>query len=371
MSFPYFELILIGFSVGTFLYLFELAWIWGGLAKFNSNFNPDYDTSVSLIIAARDEEKNLKENLKLWLGQNHNSFEVIVVNDCSYDDTGYLLTEYQRKYQHLQSIELCESKVFKGGKKHALFLGIKGAQFERIIFTDADCKPASKDWLALMNAQFTNQKKIVLGMGDYEKKKGFLNYLIRMDTLQIAIQYLGMAARGFPYMGVGRNLAYKKDLFFENRGFKKHIDLKWGDDDLFINQVSRGGNTTICAITEAQTISEPKMSFRDWFVQKRRHMSTAGRYRFATKMLVSIKPLRIALYYSTLIAGFFISGLNNSFLISAFIIYLLHVLIFVRLKNKIGKVNYFYVFPFVEITLFVVNILIYLSIWIRKPKSWN
>ena len=365
------EIILIGFIIGILLYVFELAWIWGGLFGFKSNLNPDYDTPISLIIAARDEEKNLKDNLELWLGQNHNSFEVIVVNDCSYDETSFLLTEYQRKYQHLQTIELCESNVFKGGKKHALFLGIKGAQFERIVFTDADCKPASKDWLALMNAQFTDQHKIVLGMGAYEKKKGFLNFFIQSDTLQIAIQYLGMAARGYPYMGVGRNLAYKKNLFFENGGFKKHIDLKWGDDDLFINQVARGKNTTICAIPEAQTISEPKTNFNDWIVQKRRHMSTAGRYRFGTKLLLFLKPFRIIIYYSMLIAGLFNSDLFFSFLISASVIYLAHILFFVGLKSKIGKVNYFYVFPLVEITLFVINILIYLSVWMRKPKSWN
>jgi len=368
---PFIEIILIGFSIGALLYLFELVWIWGGLLRFKSNLTPDYDTPVSLIIAARDEEENLKKNLELWLGQNHNSFEVIVVNDCSYDETTYLLTDFQRKYQHLQVIELCESSVFKGGKKHALFLGIKGAQFQRILFTDADCKPASKEWLALMNAQFSDQKSIVLGIGAYEENKGLVNFLIRMDTLQIAIQYMGMAARGYPYMGVGRNLAYKKKLFFENGGFKKHIDLKWGDDDLFINQVARGKNTTICSIPEAQTISEPKKKFRDWFIQKRRHMSTAGRYRFGTKMLISLKSFRMIVYYAMLIAGLFIPDLFYSFLISASVLYLAQVLIFVGLKNKIGKVNCFYVFPFVEITLFVVNILIYLSIWIKKPKSWS
>jgi glycosyltransferase involved in cell wall biosynthesis len=368
---PYTEIILIGFIIGALLYLFELIWIWGGLARFNSKPDPDYNTPVSLVIAARDEEKNLKKNLELWLGQNHNSFEVIVINDCSYDDTSFMLTEYQRNHQHLQTIELCESNVFKGGKKHALFLGIKGAQFERIIFTDADCKPASKDWLALMNAQFTDKKAIVLGAGMYEKKSGVLNFLIQMDTLQIAVQYMGMAARGFPYMGVGRNMAYRKNLFFENGGFNNNIDLKWGDDDLFINQVARGKNTTICAIPEAQTVSEPKTKFKDWFNQKRRHMSTAVRYRFGTKMLISLKSFRIIIYYSMLIAGLFIPVLFYYFLISASVIYLAQVLIFVGLRKNIGKVNYFYVFPLAEIALFVINILIYFSIWMRKPKNWN
>jgi hypothetical protein len=222
-----------------------------------------------------------------------------------------------------------------------------------------------------MNAQFTDQREIVLGMGLYVKSKGILNFLIRMDALQIAIQYMGLAVRGFPYMGVGRNLAYKKHLFFDVGGFKKHIDLKWGDDDLFINQVAQSNNTTVCAIPDAQTYSKSKNSFRAWFTQKRRHMSTSGRYRFGTKMLISLKPIRILIYYSALICGLFIPELFYSFLVSASIIYLAHVLIFIALKNKIGKVDEFYVFPFAEIALFVVNILLYLSIWIRKPKNWN
>jgi len=364
-------LILIGFSIGTLLYLYELAWVWGGLAGYKSVDVPDYTTPVSLIIAARDEEKNLKENLDLWLSQNHNSFEVIVVNDCSYDNTEYLLNEYQRNFQHLQIVSLEETKIFKGGKKHALFMAIKGAQFQRLLFTDADCKPGSKDWLALMNAQFTDQKEIILGMGVYEKKRGLLNYLIRMDTFQIAIQYLGTAARGFPYMGVGRNLAYNKQLFFDVGGFKKHIDLKWGDDDLFINQIANKNNTTICAQPEAQTVSIPKTSFGAWFDQKRRHMSTSGRYSMGTKLLLSLKTARIIIYYSMLIAGLLIPELFRAFLISASIIYIAHILIFLVLKNKIGKVDKFYVFPFAEIALFVVNILLYFSIWIKKPKSWN
>ena len=365
------DIILIGFSIGTLLYLFELAWIWGGLAGFKSNEDPDYSTPVSLIIAARDEEINLKQNLELWLGQNHNSFEVIVVNDCSYDNTQHFLAEFQRKFQHLQVVSLEETNIFKGGKKHALSLALKAAQFERVLFTDADCKPSSNDWLALMNAQFTDQKEIVLGMGVYEKQKGLLNYLIRMDALQIAIQYLGTAARGFPYMGVGRNLAYKKQLFFDVGGFKKHIDIKWGDDDLFINQVAQSKNTTICALPDARTISKPKTSFGAWFVQKRRHISTSGRYRFGTKALISLKTVRMLIYYSALISGLFIPELFRPFLISASVLYIAHVLIFVVLKNKIGKVDEFFVFPFAEIALFVINILIYLSIWMRKPKSWN
>ena len=367
MSDPY---IIALFIIACILYLFELAWIWGGLAQSITILEPDITTPVTLIIAARDEEVNLKKHLDIWLTQSHQSYEVLVVNDCSDDDTEFILAEYQRKYPHLQVVNLNETDVFKGGKKIALTLGIKGAQFDRLIFTDADCAPAGPYWLGLMSAQFNESIEIVLGFGHYYKTKGFLNYLIRMDTVQIAIQYLGLAVRGFPYMGVGRNLAYTRDVFFEVGGFKKHQDLRWGDDDLFINQVANGSNTAICAIPEAITLSEPRDSVFSWIAQKRRHMSTAVKYDWKTKIFLTIKPLRIMLYYSILIIGLLHSELLISFLISAFVLYLTHAFILIILNKKLGKIENAAFFPIIEVFLFVVNLLIYISTWLKKPTKW-
>ena len=365
------SVVVVLFVIACLLYLFELAWIYGGLAQYRPILEPDFKTPVSLIIAARDEEQNLRKHLDLWLTQKHRSYEVVVINDCSDDDTLFLLAEYQRKYPHLQVINLQESNVFKGGKKYALTLGIKGAQFERLIFTDADCKPGSPYWLAHMNAQYSNEKPIVLGFGQYEKASGILNYLIRMDTIQIAIQYLGLAARSHPYMGVGRNLAYTKELFFENGGFKKHHSIKWGDDDLFINQVATGNNTAICPMPEATTVSEAKKTFLSWYGQKRRHMSTSGKYSLITKLLISIKPLRISAYYFFFILGLCYEELKISFLISALILYLTHALIFIVLKKKIGEVELAPLFPITEVFLFIINLFIYISIWLKRPTKWT
>jgi glycosyltransferase involved in cell wall biosynthesis len=348
-----------------------LAWIWGALAQFKANLIPDFKTPISLIIAARDEEKNILKHLDLWLAQRHEGYEVVVVNDCSDDDTEFILDEYQRKYPHLQVVTLRESNIFKGGKKYALTLGIKGAQFDRVFFTDADCLPGSDDWLALMSAQYGSKKNIVLGFGQYIKSKGLLNYLIRMDTVQIAIQYLGLAARGYPYMGVGRNLAYTKEQFFDVGGFRKYQNIRWGDDDLFINQVSTRENTTLCPIPDAMTLSEAKETYYDWIVQKRRHMSTSGKYKNSAKLLLSIKPIRIMLFYSFLLIGLFYPELRISFLISAVVIYLTQTLIFIDLKKKLGELEYAFLFPLTELFLFIINGLIYLSIWLKKPTKWS
>src|SRR5690606_6056352 len=131
-------------------------------------------------------------------------------------------------------------------KKFAMLVGIKSAKNNHLIFTDADCYPASNNWLAEMAAGFTDENKIVLGYGAYEKQKGFLNTCIRFDAFMIAIQYLSAAIKKSPYMGVGRNLAYTKELFFEEKGFSNHYHINSGDDDLFVNGAATENNTSVC-----------------------------------------------------------------------------------------------------------------------------
>ena len=87
-----------------------------------------------------------------------------------------------------------------------------------------------------MQSNFLHQTQIILGYGKYISEPGLLNKWIRTDTTYIAMQYLAMAIKGRPYMGVGRNMAYRKSLFFERKGFASHLNLASGDDDLFVNE---------------------------------------------------------------------------------------------------------------------------------------
>ena len=192
---------------------------------------------VSVIICAKNEDHNLPEFLPLILSQDYPDFEVVVVDDCSSDNTPDVLREFEKKYKHLKVITVKEDKKHHHGKKFAVMVGIKGAKNEHLLFTDGDCKPVDNQWIKKMMRSFTSPNtEIVLGYSKYEKLPGFLNKLIRFDTFHIALQYLSFAKAGSPYMGVGRNLAYKKSLFFKHKGFATHYHIESGDDDLFINR---------------------------------------------------------------------------------------------------------------------------------------
>ena len=98
--------------------------------------------------------------------------------------------------------------------------------------------PASNQWLKLMARNFTPQTQIVLGYSGYDRTKGWLHKRTAFDTLFQSLRYLGFALAGKPYMGIGRNLAYRKELFFQQKGFSKYLNLQRGEDDLFINQLA-------------------------------------------------------------------------------------------------------------------------------------
>lgn len=258
---------------------------------------------VSVIICARNEAENLANLLPAVLEQDYPDFEVIVVNDCSEDNSYIVLADLVNKYPHLKISNVNKDPKFTHNKKFAQFIGIKAATNEILLFTDADCRPESKNWLAGMTSHFEEKTSFVLGYGGYISTKGLLNKYVRYDTLTIAMQYLGMAIRGVPYMGVGRNLSYRRSVFFANKGFGSHNHLVSGDDDLLVNALARKRNTVAELRKECHTRSIPCTSISDWLIQKRRHLTTAPYYKFRDKFLLILEPLTRVLFYSSFIVA--------------------------------------------------------------------
>lgn len=268
--------------------------------------------SVSVIICARDEEENLRNNLPLILNQTYPDFEVIVINDCSADGTQDYLDELKGQFSYLKTTTIKEDKKFKHGKKLAVTIGIKAANHEFLLFTDADCHPESTQWIDRMMRNFQPETNIVLGYGGYTEQKGLLNTVIRFETFYIAIQFLSYALIGLPYMGVGRNLAYRKSLFFSNKGFARHSHLLSGDDDLFVNEVANAHNTRIEISPESHTRSESKKTWKEWYFQKKRHLTTGPDYKALTIFLLSLEVISRLIFYAGFI--FLLASASSKFI---------------------------------------------------------
>lgn len=261
----------------------------------------------SVLICARNESDNLRHNLRAVLEQEHPDFEVLVVDDASTDDTPAVLAFFREKYPQLRVLRI--DKKTAPGKKQALAAGIAAARHDLLVFTDADCRPASRHWLTAMTAFFRRPAiEIVLGYGPVFPEKTALNYWIGYETATTALQYLSLARAGLPYMGVGRNLAWRKSLFARTGGFAAHAHLASGDDDLLVNAAARRGNTALCLDPAAFVFSEGKKTWPSWLRQKRRHLSAGPTYRPLHRAVLGAMSLSHVLHYALggllLAAGF-------------------------------------------------------------------
>ena len=235
---------------------------------------------LSVILVAKDAASDLQKNLPAILEQDYPDFEVIVIYDqSSDDDCEDVLKLLEDKYPHLHHSFIPDSARYISHKKLGITMGIKASHHEWLVFTEPNCRPSSNQWLRKMARNFTNGTDIVLGYSNYEKTKGWFNRKVTFDTLLNAMRYLGKAVDGHPYTGCGRNLAYRKSLYYEQKGFTSHLNLQRGEDDLFINQVANGKNTWVEASPESIVrITAPHYK-KDWHEDKVSYHLTSRLYK--------------------------------------------------------------------------------------------
>ena len=365
---------LIAFGVFLFALLVQL-WYYLNyfrrLAFYKKTELPVNMPPASIIICARNEDDNLVEFLPRIFEQDYPDFEVVVVNDCSYDNTADFLKEFAKKHSNLRIVTIKEDENYSHGKKVALMMGIKGAKHEHLLLTDADCCPNSKDWLRNMMQHFTNETEIVLGYGAYEKQPGFVNKLIRYDTFMIALQFLSFALAHKTYMGTGRNLAYKKSLFFKMKGFASHYHIESGDDDLFVNEAATKQNSKIEISIDNHTVSKVKKTFGDWFRQKRRHVTTFKYYNAGSKFRLTMISMSQYLFF----IGFIVSLIfefQPVIVLSLFALRLLiQMIIFNKSMKQLAEKDLLFFAPLIEMILLVVYPMITVTNMLVKKNKWK
>lgn len=265
-------------------YLLGLLWAWQKVANkvnFSANQKP-----FSILIAAKNEAENLQRFLPFLLRQNYPEYEILIILDRCTDESKEIVENVQQLHPFLQYVEIKEIPEGWAAKKYALTQGIAAAKYEYLAFTDADCQ-VGEDWLGELAKHFTENVEMVLGLSPYFEEETWVNKLIDYETFYTAFQYVGFAASGLPYMGVGRNIAYKKSFFEKNQGFDAFKERLSGDDDLFVNAFATAKNTSVMISTASTTYSIPKKTWRDWIWQKMRHVSASNRYTWQTQGLLT------------------------------------------------------------------------------------
>lgn len=267
---------------------------------------------LSVILVAKDAAMDLQRNLPAILEQDYPNFEVIVIYEKASDDNCEdVLKILAEKHPHLYHSFIPDSARYISHKKLGITMGIKASHHEWLVFTEPNCRPTSNQWLRKMARNFTSNTDIVLGYSNYEKTKDWFNRKITFDTLLNSMRYLGLAICGNPYMGCGRNLAYRKTLFYQQKGFSSHLNLQRGEDDLFINQTANRKNTRI-ELSSESIIRIPSPHYKkNWYEDKLSYAMTSQYYKGMSQYLMGFETCSRLLFLLTTIVCIIFGILNQ------------------------------------------------------------
>lgn len=303
---------------------------------------------ISVVICARNESENLRNHLPFVLEQDYPHFEVIVINDGSTDESEEALSEMEEKYPHLYHSFTPEGARYISRKKLALMLGIKASKHDWLVFTEANCQPVSNQWLRLLARNFTPRTDVVLGYNGYEPGKGWRHKRIAFDSLFNSLRYLGLALAGKPFMGMGRNLAYRKELFFKQKGYSSHLNLQRGEDDLFINQIANEENTRVETDKNAVIRMRPIERYKDWKEEKVSYLGTSSYFKGTQRYLLGFETCSRLLFYAVFLAAILFGALNQHWLVAgialllATIRFIIQAIIINKTATDMGDNRHYY-----------------------------
>lgn len=341
-SFNHIELTLAGVTAGLFAIqlLYYLITYARPLRLAKSRQMPQGESQppVSVIIYAKNESENLRKHLPALLNQHYPEYEVIVINDGSTDESDEVLQTFKNEYDHLYHTYIPEDVKYLSRKKLALTVGIKAAKYDLLLFTEANCEPKSENWVAAMARNYTPQTSIVLGFCAYGCHKGFFHKLVAYDNLMTGLQYLSSALAGNPYTANGRNLSYRKELFFAHKGYYKSLNLHAGDDDLFINESATGQNTRVEYSPESITEMAKIDRFSMWKEMKVSRAATQRYYKGWNLTFFRLESLSNLLFILAVIVSI-VTGIQGNWLIAvlAGLLYLIRLSCKAAILHKSAK----------------------------------
>lgn len=359
--------ILLLFQILYYLFIFGRT----SFYKADKKTHQDQFPSVSVVICAKNDAYNLKTKLPTILEQEYPNFEVVVVNDDSLDDTSYVLRVLQEIYPNLNVITLKENINKFLGKKYPLSIGIRSAKNEIILLTESDTIPTSYNWISEMVKGFTKNKDIVIGYTKTESKNNFLNSLIQYESQTIAMNYLGHGLIKNPYMGLGRNLAFTKKMFFSVNGFIPLYNIQVGEHELFVNKFSTKKNTSVIISKDSINQSVPKERVEDWLLQKKKHYRIVSYFKLKDKIITSLIPSTTFLLYCLIVTSLVFGFPWEYGIIALFLKYTLQIIIYYKSSRVLQSQQIAFLAPIYEILFLPFNTIIKISALLTKKEKWK
>ena len=371
-------LIILAVSIIILFLYYGLFYLRIGIRKERkSNQSGQNLPGVSVVLTVKNESEQLKENLVYLLEQDYHNFEVIVINHVSRDHTKFILQTYQDNYPNLKVINFSQDVNLFQGKKFPLSIGIQSAKNDIILLTECSCKPRKFSWITEMVEQFSHNTEFVIGYSNIGTEKTVLNSFIQYDNLAYNASMFGYAMLGLPYTGCGKNLAYHRSFFFKKGGFIKHYHIPFGDDDIFVNENSNRKNTAICLNWETYMTCQPKKTVKAWIQEKAKRMATQKYYPLKYKILLSLYPASVVLFYTSLIMLIVMNAQPETAILWQTMVGIgvlklgWQIFTFHKLERRLEGSYTAYFSPFFEIYFIVMNTIMYLSTLRNKIKRWK
>ena len=324
-------IVLVCFILALLIQLFYHWCVFSRVAFYKKTRKVKDDSDLepaSIVICARDAYKYLTELIPALLHQDYPDYEIVVVNDCSDDETEEYLKDLARKEPKIKPVQLKQHLNFFNGRKFPLSMGIKSAKNDLIVLTECNCMPVNDLWLRSVVECYGKNTEVVIGYSPIMHRKSSFNRIMRFDALQQGLLYLSAALKGHPYMGIGKNLSYRKDLFYRNNGFISHYTTSVGDDDLFISQVAHKKNTEVLIDDQNAILTTPTRSFRLWMRQKSGRYSTIPKYSLRARFSLGLFYLSQFVFYASFVT---LLCLKPAFALSIGAMYYIPILVFLFL----------------------------------------
>ncbi|MCR5820819.1 MAG: glycosyltransferase [Bacteroidaceae bacterium] len=222
---------------------------------------------LTIVIPAHNQAEQLRKHLPAILNQDYEDFEVVVVVIASSDDTVALLEAMEQRYKYLRHTSTPNSAHNISLERLALTLGIRGAQHEWVVVTQANAEPISKNWLYDIATTIRRHPKaeLVLGFARYEKhSSNWFDLKIGFYRLWHAIANFDHVEACYPAVrGDGCNMAVRKSLFLSSSCFSETQNLSVGACELMANRLSNKYNTALCMDADAVVV-EDKPTPHQW-----------------------------------------------------------------------------------------------------------
>ena len=292
---------------------------------------------ISVIITSKNNSFELEKNLPYFLNQNYPVYEVIVVNSGSTDDTDVVLKAAEQNYSQLYHTFIPAGSDEVNEKKLAITLGVKAAKYDIVLFSESYCRPTSNNWIREFGKEFTKGKDILLGYSRVVfTNRVRLGNFIRYDNLIHHLKFLSMSIAGKPFMGIGRNMAYKKELFFENKGLSSVLGIDGGEDDLYINRISSRKNTEVLLSRDSITETDSVDGFLTWRSIKSKYLYTKQFYKGPANFILGFETITKHLFYLILLFSIVASIYFSNYILLGFSVFLF-LIRFVTLLLIINK----------------------------------